>query len=253
VLEQFFAWAAVNPLSFSMLIWIFMFLRSRLMQRIALRLGIDQDNDGRVDWRDCLGYFASIAASHRWLQSAELASLHSRLVDSHEEEVLQGRPSLDKIDLRLDRLEDFIHKGFTGLWAHAQLGNLEPPSPLAEVRPQNRRRKGDHAASTEASTSTSTEHTAPRAAEGARSMNAPVTLPYAELSTRLHAIEQATAKGFAALSVSAGPSPAPTPGISSTAPPAEMDGEQLGKRLQALENMIAKGFAELIQERSRSA
>ena len=84
-------------------------------------------------------------------------------------------------------------------------------------------------------------------------MNAPVTLPYAELSTRLHANEQATAKGFAALSASAGPSPAPTPGISSTAPPAEMDGEQLGKRLQALENMIAKGFAELIQEGSRSA
>ena len=58
----FLALAAFRPMYTALAIWIVAFLSSRIFQSVAVYLGLDQDNDGDVDW--CVS----------WSRSADLWS-----------------------------------------------------------------------------------------------------------------------------------------------------------------------------------
>ena len=222
VLGLVITWASLNPLPFTIVIWLILLLRSRLLQRVALWLGLDKDDNGRFDWKDVIGYFGSSELGQR----LSLPTMHRRLCEWSEEQLLDGTPSLQKLDLRIDRLEDFLHTRFAKLFDKAGLPPEEPLEPLNEaaaLMPKLMMRQQTVAARLLASGGGS---------DGARQQSG------ADLfDTRLQKLETAVEQGFAALGK--GTSAGPGAGVAGGAE------AKLAQQLEALSKRLDQGFDRL--------
>ena len=94
----FLALAAFRPMYMALAIWIVAFLSSRIFQSVAVYLGLDQDNDGDVDWLDIVAWAATTKAG----KALGLDAVHRALNARRNATITCVLERIDKLEQKID-------------------------------------------------------------------------------------------------------------------------------------------------------